>query len=364
MKRPFFRGYALQEKRQPGIVSVCGQRAADSSGVALVLVLWVMTLLTIISAEFCRSMRTETNISRNYRDATQSYYAAGGGVNMAFYHIRQSIDSPAAPPASSGEDSETLPIWRINAPLPPLTIGPAQVDVRIDNESGKVNINLAGEKMLNLLVSGFDLTDDEKSTIVDSILDWRDTDSLHRLNGAENDYYRSLADPYDCKNGDFDTVEELLKVRGVSPDIFHDHLRHVITVYPGRAFVQDAYGWSEGGKRPEGVYDFDRININAAGPETLRLLFGLDDDLIEAIDVFRETTDFRSNDQLLIEVGSDAFMEMASVLTYDLSPYYRIRARGTKTDSEAVRQVGAIVRVTTGPEGESRIVQWFDHVRP
>jgi len=319
--------------------------------------------LTIISAEFCRSMRTETNISRNYRDMTQSYYAAVGGINMARYHIQRSIASPAAPLPPNQEDPEAPPIWRVNAPLPPLTIGPAQVEVHIDNESGKVNINLADKPLLDLLVAGFDLSDDEKNTIVASILDWRDADSLHRLNGAENEYYRSLSDPYECKNGDFDTVEELLKVKGVPPEIFHDHLRHMITVYPSRAFVQAKYGWGEGGKRPQAVFDFNRININAAGPKILQYLFGLDETTIAVIDEYRETSDFGSNDQLVNEVGSDAYLAMAAVLTYDLSPYYRIRARGAKTDGEAVRQVGSIVRITPGPEGESRIVQWFDRVR-
>ena len=60
----------------------------------------------------------------------------------------------------------------------------------------------------------------ERDTVIDSILDWRDPNRDHRLNGAEEDYYRGLDPPYSCKDGPFDVVEELLLVRGVTPRLF------------------------------------------------------------------------------------------------------------------------------------------------
>ena len=52
-------------------------------------------------------------------------------------------------------------------------------------------------------------------------MDWRDPDDFYRLNGAENDYYHSLSEPYECKNGDLDTIEELLLVRGVTTELYY-----------------------------------------------------------------------------------------------------------------------------------------------
>ena len=62
-------------------------------------------------------------------------------------------------------------------------------------------------------------------------MDWRDKDNLHRLNGAEDDYYLSLPQPYKCKNGDFTSIEELLLVRGVTPEIFYGGLKDMVAVY-------------------------------------------------------------------------------------------------------------------------------------
>lgn len=62
-----------------------------------------------------------------------------------------------------------------------------------------------------------DMTDD----VVDSILDWLDSDEDRRPGGAESDYYESLNIPYSCKNGPMDSIDELLKIQGVVPTVFY-----------------------------------------------------------------------------------------------------------------------------------------------
>ena len=49
----------------------------------------------------------------------------------------------------------------------------------------------------------------------DCILDWLDSDDTPRETGIESDYYTSLG--YQAKNGPIDTIEELLLVKGVTP---------------------------------------------------------------------------------------------------------------------------------------------------
>jgi DNA uptake protein ComE-like DNA-binding protein len=55
--------------------------------------------------------------------------------------------------------------------------------------------------------------------IADAILDWIDPDGDPREYGAEADYYSSLSPPYTPQNGPLKTIEELLLVRGVTPDL-------------------------------------------------------------------------------------------------------------------------------------------------
>ncbi|MDY6954264.1 MAG: type II secretion system protein GspK, partial [Thermodesulfobacteriota bacterium] len=85
--------------------------------------------------------------------------------------------------------------------------------------------------------------------IVDSVMDWIDReDDLLRLDGAEDDYYMSLERPYHCKNGPLDSPEELLLVKGITPELF--------------------YGTEESlGIAPYiSVFGHGRININTADP--------------------------------------------------------------------------------------------------
>ncbi len=62
---------------------------------------------------------------------------------------------------------------------------------------------------------------EQADIITDSILDWVDPDDLVNPFGAESEYYYSLPEPYPAKNGFFDVPEELLLVRGVTPEIYY-----------------------------------------------------------------------------------------------------------------------------------------------
>jgi len=40
----------------------------DSRGVALIMVLWVVAILSVVALEFCFAMRTEVYITQNYKE--------------------------------------------------------------------------------------------------------------------------------------------------------------------------------------------------------------------------------------------------------------------------------------------------------
>src|SRR5262245_30394411 len=92
----------------------------------------------------------------------------------------------------------------------------------LEDESTRLNLNvllildkqLAGSaRMLLMGLPG--MTED----VADAILDWIDTDDEPREFGCEIEYYSGLTPAYATKNGPVDTVEELLLVRGVTPQL-------------------------------------------------------------------------------------------------------------------------------------------------
>ena len=92
----------------------------------------------------------------------------------------------------------------------------------VEDESGRLNLNTllvaetretgAGRDQL-LALPGM------TTAIADSILDWVDEDDTPREQGAEVDYYSTQDPPYAPANGPLATIEQLLLVKGVTPEL-------------------------------------------------------------------------------------------------------------------------------------------------
>ncbi|RPH52036.1 MAG: hypothetical protein EHM85_04335 [Desulfobacteraceae bacterium] len=323
-------------------------------GIALFLVLWVMALLAVIAGEFCHAMRTEVNITRNFKEETQTYYIAVSGLFRAVGELVVNEFIPRKSQAPDGEEEQEDIRWRINTDIPATPFGDGQFKVERENESGKVNLNRAGETLLKMMLTPFEIEDTEKNIIVDSIMDWRDKDTFHRVNGAEDEYYLSLPEPYKCKNDDFTSTEELLLVRGVTPVIFYGGLKDMLSVY------QDDETGSERDTQRRTVYDFNRININAASPQMLRALPGMTEDAVQAIMKYREKKDFRSLSDLYSIVGAEVYAAISPYITLSLFPYYTIKSVGMLNESRTRQGVQAVVKIDRTLRKGYKIIQWID----
>ena len=314
-------------------------------GIALFLVLWVLTLLSVIVGEFCYAMRTEVNITRNFKEMTQSYYIAAAGLNLAISQLIANSGKPYKATSENGEADEKIP-WRVNAEIPAIAFAQGQFEVRIDNESGKVNVNTAGHELLTLILNGFELDDTDKNIIVDSISDWRDKDDLHRINGAENDYYLSLPDPYHCKNSDFDSVEELLLVRGISPEIFYGGLKDRVTVYQDKTAKE----------KPQ-----RSININAAASSLLLALPGMTEDMVQNLTEYRKEADITSLADLIEIFGIETYTAIRKFITLESCAYFTIKSMGSMKESTINQGIQALVKINTR-EKKYKILQWVDRI--
>ena len=329
-------------------------------GIALFLVLWVMALLTVIAGEFCYAMRTEVNITRNFKEETQTYYIAVSGLFWAIGELVVNEFVPRTVKAPAAEEEPEDIRWRINTDIPAIPFGEGQFKVEKENESGKVNLNRAGASLLKMMLNSFELEDTDKNIIVDSIMDWRDKGNFHRVNGAKDDYYLSLPQPYKCKNGDFTSIEELLLVRGVTPEIFYDGLKDMVTVYQDKETVTVTVTASGRYNQIWEESDFNRININAASPRMLRALPRMTEDMVQAIMKYREKKDFRSLSDLALMVGSDIYAGISPYITLRLSPYYTIKSVGMVKDSQTRQGVQAVVKIDRKLKKGYAVIQWID----
>jgi len=184
-------------------------------GIALMMVLWVLVLLSILSMNFLASTRWGSASVRNFKEETQSYYLALSGYQEALNYL--AMDKDLAVDFLDGEgnfwiDSEAQPVTGTR------TTEEGEVEIRITDENGKININTANQDRLMRLFSYAGVKQEDLTDIVDSILDWKDPDKEHHLSGAEDDYYEALPEPYKTKNGVFTVPGELALIKGMKPE--------------------------------------------------------------------------------------------------------------------------------------------------
>jgi general secretion pathway protein K len=219
-----------------------GGRQGTERGIALLLAVWLLALLAVIVGEFVFSSRVKAAADRNARDALQAHALALAGYQAALAALDGGVthlsrDDGGGLLLHRKEREDALPAHADDVPL-----GEGTYSWSLEDEDGKIGINDAGRTVLTALLGKVGLEfGAARDTILDSILDWRDANREHRLNGAEEDYYRSLDPPYSCRDGPFDTVEELLLVRGLGQEHFLGHkegertfpgIRELVTVYP------------------------------------------------------------------------------------------------------------------------------------
>lgn len=174
-------------------------------GLALVVVLWMVMLMTVLVALAARGSLLDTKISLVEIEKQRCRWAARAGVETAIALLEEDDRT-----TDSMDD-----LWSNNPnELEQLKIGELNVEVKVIDAASKLNINTAGRNQLLWIP-------DMTTEIADSILDWRDSNDQPRAGGAESGYYLNLPFGYAARNSRFHTLRELLRVKGVTPALLN-----------------------------------------------------------------------------------------------------------------------------------------------
>ncbi len=215
----------------------------SQSGVAMVVVLWMVSLLTIMAGSFSLSTQRNTGLVNNAKERARGLALADAGVNYAL--IMLSLPDP-------------IKRWRSDGTFYNVTFAGGVVGITIFDESGKIDVNSASEQTLRTVLGKLMGGDEMAATsLMDKILDWRDSDDMKRANGAEAKDYQAEGKAHVPQNKNFQSLEELQMVMGMSPALYRK-LEPLLTIYTGQ----------------------DGINPQKAPGEALRLLFGMDEQAV------------------------------------------------------------------------------------
>jgi len=305
--------------------------AADSinndHGIALMVVMWVSTLLIVVAFAFSMMVRTEMFSTMTFQEQMAGKYLAEAGFNRAIMEmIYRNVNK------NNTISQEGVKIITTDGSFYDGETKEGHYRFAVMDETGKININLLSDAtaiMLNNLLINLGVEKDQADTIVDSILDWKDADDLHRLHGAESDYYMSLPNPYKAKDAKFDNLEELALVKGVTREILfgapgRPGLIRFLTVHTSSSL----------------------INIHTASLEVLRAIPLMTEEMIQSISVYR-TADNEKKDGSGLQsmlVPSD-YAKISSYVTTADSNTYSVEAIGYKTLAAGHYAVKAVVRI-------------------
>jgi general secretion pathway protein K len=313
--------------------------SANERGVVLVVVLWIFIFLFVVALDFSASVREEAAAAHRYAEEAEGYYVALAGFQDGLYQIFQR--SSQSRPGAFVQATE-----RIDGTWSEGNLGEARFRVRFIDEGGKVNLNRADEEMLRRVFINLGVEEPRRTILVDSILDWRDEDDFHRTNGAENDYYLSLTQLYTARNGPFETVEDLLWVRGMTPQLF--------------------YGVEEEGLRTPGlrtIFTVDtstnRVNVRSASAEVIHALLGIGLGKSRQFVEERKKLSDKTMADLLRLLGLSAGDAGLRYFVFVPASVITVEAAGRRAGSTVERRIKGVIRLV-GANRSYEILRWSD----
>jgi general secretion pathway protein K len=270
-------------------------------GIALVIVMISITVLSILAAGFAYSMKVETKLARNANSEAELEWLGRSGVEYARWVLANSL-VPTMPPqpydsldqpwatGSGILGSTNNPIGEVQKTL---TLGHGTVTWSITDLESKFNINSPEPILQQILPQALNLmgvAPGESTPVVNAILDWIDPDDRTHIQGAETEDYQSSNPPYVAKNGPIDDIAELLLIKGITPEVYYGLSA---TNYQPTYFSQqrDRFGRAAVAAPVVTVgltnlftpLSDGKVNINTASAEVLQLIPGVDSLIAEAI---------------------------------------------------------------------------------
>ena len=172
--------------------------AARQRGFALLIVLWTLSLLSLLISQLSGSGRQALRLASNLRTHAALQAIADGAVQEAGFHV-----------GAAGQAH-----WAANGTRHRLREDGADIEVRVTNAAGLVNPSIASQDLLRALVHGCGFDVPKSTAVASAIVAWR-------FPTAQTGYgataYRAAGRSYAPPGQPFESIDELGLVLGVTP---------------------------------------------------------------------------------------------------------------------------------------------------
>jgi general secretion pathway protein K len=195
-------------------------------GIALVMVLWLLVLMTVIASSHSKNIRTETRLAFNQVETAKARNIAEAGLNHAILEMLV---------------ADLAWRWKTDGTIYPVEFDQGTAHIAVRDVRGLIDINRAGAPLFDAVLAAAGMENRaQRKALVDAILDWRDPDKLKHLNGAEDDDYQRAGLQWAARDGAFTSIEEFRYILGMTNELFA-RIAPYLTIHSKQAGVNAAF---------------------------------------------------------------------------------------------------------------------------
>jgi len=173
-------------------------------GFALIVVLWTLVLIAFIVVQMTASGRVETQIASNLVANAEAAAAADGAISDAIFNLADPLPERR---------------WPIDGTIRTIAIGASRVELRLTDESARVNPNLASPALLQALLQATGNDAANAQQLAAAIADWIGIAAPPRTPDEILADYRAAGRDYAGPRAPLETIDELGRVLGVTPTV-------------------------------------------------------------------------------------------------------------------------------------------------
>lgn len=209
----------------------------NTRGIALLITVAILSVVVAVSLEMNRRGRSAATRAVIEQNRTTLSAMASAVVHAAMaILVRDKADTQIDSIQEAWANSDI-----VKAVVAEMVFEAGEVAVDIQDEQAKIQVNalvqgsggrqynesqrLLWDRFLRRMQARLSPKEPfEPDAVICCLKDWLDSeddDAISCLNGAESDYYLGLTPPYPCRNGPIPHIGELMRIKGISADLFY-----------------------------------------------------------------------------------------------------------------------------------------------
>jgi general secretion pathway protein K len=212
--------------------------APRQRGFALLLVMWAVMILGVIAAAMLAGSKASQRQAYDGVDTLRRAAIEDAALTRAVAGAFTSVRG-AKKPGGDNLAEPVKPHWRRDGTPETIRFDGHVATITIQDETGKVDINIASKDTLTALLKTTDLSGADIEDLTKHIIDWRSAPALSAKDNITPVDYAGLGYAYHSRHGPFQTIDELRLVDGMTAEVY-DQIAPGITVYSGRKDIDPA----------------------------------------------------------------------------------------------------------------------------